>query len=188
MPGARARHRATPPASLLAWRPPRRSGRSRASPRHPDPSCTLPRPPSLPLLSLSHPKHCRRRSSPPTRSPPSLRPSVESTSSATTPSTSSSSHEPPDALCSRRRHRLPPRTPSTADSNSPSPTRPRPQRAALEVRGELRHRSPLFSPSFPRRNSVPHHGRTSAVAELAVDAAPVTIWSPRRVQRVHRTP
>ena len=62
---ARARHRATPPVSLLAWRLLVALER-RTTPRsHPDLSRTLPRPPSLPLLSPSHTRA-------PSPSPPSI--------------------------------------------------------------------------------------------------------------------
>ena len=62
VPSARARHRATPPASLLAWRPPRRPGtpERRHAPPYP---LTLPRFfLSSPSLSLSR---VRTRRSPP---------------------------------------------------------------------------------------------------------------------------
>ena len=156
---ARAHRRAaTAPACLSSPSTPGRPERRHAAAPHrshsPSPSS------SPPALSPSHPKHCRRRSSSPTRSPPSPRPSVEPSSSAATPSTSSSSHAPPDGLHRRYRHRLPPRAPPSADVNSPSPGPPRPRCAALRDRGELRRRSPLFSLPFPCRSAAPHHGRS----------------------------
>ena len=115
---------------------------------------------SPPALSLSHPKHCRRRSSPPTRSPPSPRPSVESPSSAATPSPSSPSKQPGRAPLHRNRRRLQAPADEIAVVAPAAPSLPRARRRRCWIRGELRHRSPLFSPSFPRRSAVPHHGRS----------------------------
>ena len=54
VPGARARHRATPPASLLAWRPPRRPGTPDDATQPPRPLSHSPSPSfSPPALSLS---------------------------------------------------------------------------------------------------------------------------------------
>ena len=179
MPGARARHRATPPARLPACLPlPSSSGWPGTTPRPPLLSLTLPRFfLSSPSLSLSR---VRTHPSPPFAiaaatglpSPPRHAPQLrrDPLFLPTKPSPSGSSASPP-------RHRLRPRAPTTIAVDSPSPARPRARFDAHCNRGELRHRFPLFSPSFPRRNPVSHHGRTSAVAELAVDAAPVTIWS-----------
>ena len=115
---------------------------------------------SPPALSLFHPKHCRRRSSSPTRSPPSPRPSVEPPSSAATPSTSSSSQARRGIPWShRRRHpRLRPPWVLAVDSGASGHPRPRPR--ARWIRGELLHRSPLSSLPFPCRSAAPHHGRS----------------------------
>ena len=138
-------------------------------------------------LSLTAERHRCHRSPLPRPLPPP-RPSVVSTSSATTPSSSPPSCASPDApWCRRRRlHHL--RPPQIAIAASSSPARPRPQRAALQVR-----REPCFLlPSLPWPRSPSscrlHHGRTFAAVELAVDAAPVTIWSPRRVQQARKAP
>ena len=157
---ARAHRRAaTAPACLSSPWTPGRPERRHALPRTaltPSPSPSS----SPPALSPSHPKHCRRRSSPPTRSPPSPRPSVEPPSSAATPSTSSSSQARQGIPWShRRRHpRLRPPWVLAVDSGAPGHPRPRPR--ARWIRGELLHRSPLFSLPFPCRSAAPHHGRS----------------------------
>ena len=115
---------------------------------------------SPPALSPSHPKHCRRRSSSPTRSPPSPRPSVEPPSSAATPSPSSPSKQPGRAPLHRNRRRLQAPADEIAVVAPAAPSLPRARRRLRWIRGELRHRSPLFSPSFPLRSAVSHHGRS----------------------------
>ena len=153
------RRAATAPACLSSPSTPGRPERRHALPRTaltPSPSPSS----SPPALSPSHPKHCRRRSSPPTRSPPSPRPSVEPPSSAATPSTSSSSQARRGIPWShRRRHpRLRPPWVLAVDSGASGHPRPRPR--ARWIRGELLHRSPLFSLPFPCRSAAPHHGRS----------------------------
>ena len=159
----RARTAAPPPPAspghLLL--PPRRPGTPRTTPRSPDRPLTLPfLPPPLVLSSPSAPERSRRHRSPLPWPPASPRLPDMLPSSATTPSTSSPSHKPPDALCSRHRHRLPPRAPPSAAVDSPSPGLPRPRCAALRDRRELLPVSPLFSLPFPCRSAAPHHGRS----------------------------
>ena len=159
------RRAATAPACLSSPSTPGRPERRHALPRT---ALTPSRSPfSLVLSSPSAPERCRRHRSPLPWPPASPRLPDTLPSSATTPSTSSSSHEPPDALCSRHCHRLPPRAPPSADVDSPSPGPPRPRCAALRDRGELRHRSPLFSLPFPCRSAAPHHGRSLSPTSMS---------------------
>ena len=61
----------------------------------------------------------------------------------------------PGSPASPPRRRSPLRLRSSSPSNSSSPARPRARFDAHCNRGELRHRFPLFSPSFPQHSLLP---------------------------------
>ena len=107
--------------------------------------------PNAPGCRAPHPPGANAERRPALREPPS---------SSATPSTSSSSQARRSIPWShRRRHpRLRPPWVLAVDSGASGHPRPRPR--ARWIRGELLHRSPFFSPSYPRRSAAPHHGRS----------------------------
>ena len=154
MAGARARHRATPPLSLPAC-PPLLASMPWTTPRlSPALSHSPPALPSSPSLSLSRPNTTIAAVRHSSRLRPPLAPPTSSGAPPRLPLPPPPLHESPEAL--HRRHVAVPlfglRPPSP--TNSPSPARPRARFDAHCNRGELRHRFPLFSPSFPHRSFI----------------------------------
>ena len=177
---ARGRHATRLPA-CVAW-PPRRlapSPRRRLDPL--EPSRSLPRPHLLPWLSPSHaPERSRRHRRAPPWPQPLPCPVVAPRGSASTPSSSPPSHEVPDALQRRRHRRFHRRPPKLIAADSGATGRPRPRPRAPWTRCERLHLTPLTPLPLAHRSRRPLAARSTPPAELAVNVAPVTIWSPRR--------
>ena len=108
-------------------------------------------------------------------------------SSATTSSSPPSSHKTPDAPWSRHRRRLPPRAPTTAAVDSPSPTPPRARRPSLRT-----HREPLsISPLSPCPSAPYNHpgcrSRQFLAAGDDADEARATVANSRARQRAQHS-
>ena len=143
------------------------------------------------LLSLARhlmPVRARRRRSPYPRPPPPPRLSELSTSSASSASSSSTILPASDALLHRHHRRFRRRPPKLIAVDSGATGRPRPRPRARWTRCEHLHLTPLTPLPLARRSRRPLAARSTPPAELAVNAAPVTIWSPRRLQHARSTP
>ena len=151
------------------------------SPWNPSRSPSVPIPPllSLPLATERSRRHRRAPSRPPAtpRKPDAPR------SSATLSSSSSMSHASREGPEHRHRRRLPPRAPTTAAVDSPSPPPPRARRPSLRT-----HREPLsISPLSPCPSAPSNHpgcrSRPFLAAGDDADGARATVANSRARQR-----